>query len=49
MFDRFILASNYKRIRTRLDMASLPEGETYVPSLNTAPDDEHLCTYLHLK
>lgn len=34
MFDRFVLASKYQRIRERYDMASLPEGEEYVPNCN---------------
>lgn len=37
MFERFVLASDYERIRQKYDMASLPEGETYVPSFNIAP------------
>ena len=39
MFDRFILASDYKRIREKYDQASLPEGEKYVPNFNISPDD----------
>ena len=38
MFDRFVLASNYNRIQSRYDMASLQEGETYIPSFNIVPD-----------
>jgi len=37
MFERFILASDYKRIRSKYDMASLPKGEEYIPSYNIAP------------
>ncbi|KJF45393.1 SOS response-associated peptidase [Draconibacterium sediminis] len=37
MFDRYILASSYQRIRSKFDMASLPEGEEYIPSYNIAP------------
>lgn len=37
--DRFVLACDYNRIRKKFDMASLPEGETYVPSFNIGCDD----------
>lgn len=39
MFDRFILASSCERIMKKYNLASLPEGETYVPSYNIAPND----------
>lgn len=37
MFDRYVLASSYQRIRAKFDMASLPEGEEYIPAYNLAP------------
>ncbi|MDX8340557.1 SOS response-associated peptidase [Draconibacterium sp. IB214405] len=37
MFNRYVLASSYQRIRSKFDMASLPEGEEYIPSYNIAP------------
>jgi putative SOS response-associated peptidase YedK len=39
MFERFVLASDYDRIRQKFDMASLPEGEEYVQSFNISPND----------
>ena len=39
MFDRFVLASDYQRIRAKYDMALLPEGEEYHPNYNIAHDD----------
>ena len=39
MFDRFIMASEYKRIREKYDQASLPDGMVYEKSFNIAPDD----------
>lgn len=39
-FDRFILASNFKRIESRYSMSKLPELANYVPSYNTAPEDK---------
>ncbi len=38
--DRFILASNLKRIETRFSMAKLPELVDYTPSYNIAPGDK---------
>jgi putative SOS response-associated peptidase YedK len=38
MFERFVLASNYDRIRQKYDMASLPEGEEFLPSYNITMD-----------
>lgn len=37
MFDRYILASDFKRIEARFSMAKLTEGEIYKPSFNIAP------------
>jgi putative SOS response-associated peptidase YedK len=39
-FDRFILASTFKRIESRYSMAKLPEHVNYVPSYNIAPGDK---------
>ncbi len=39
MFDRFVLASNYERIRKKFNITSLPDGQNYVPSCNIAPND----------
>jgi putative SOS response-associated peptidase YedK len=39
-FDRFILASNFKRIESRYSMAKLPELVSYIPSFNIAPCDK---------
>jgi putative SOS response-associated peptidase YedK len=39
MFERFVLASDYNRIRKKFDMASLPQDEEYIPSFNIAMDD----------
>jgi putative SOS response-associated peptidase YedK len=39
MFKRFVLASDYNRIRQKFDMASLPQDEEYIPSFNIAPND----------
>ena len=39
-FDRFILASNFKRIESRFSMAKLPELIDYIPSYNTAPGNK---------
>ena len=39
-FDRFILASNFKRIESRFSMAKLPELIDYIPSFNTAPGNK---------
>lgn len=39
MFDRFVLASKYERIRERYDQASLPEGDVFLPSYNIAQGD----------
>jgi putative SOS response-associated peptidase YedK len=39
-FDRFILASNFKRIETRFSMAKLPEHVDYTPSYNISPGDK---------
>ena len=39
-FNRFILASNFKRIETRFSMAKLPELVEYTPSYNIAPGDK---------
>lgn len=35
-FDRFILASDFKRIETRFNMALLHAADEYVPSFNLA-------------
>lgn len=39
-FDRFILASNFKRIETRFSMAKLPELVEYTPSYNISPGNK---------
>ncbi len=39
MFDRFILASDFKRIEARYSMAKLPELVSYVPSYNIGDGD----------
>ena len=39
-FDRFILASDFKRIESRFSMAKLPELVDYTPSFNIAPGDK---------
>jgi putative SOS response-associated peptidase YedK len=39
-FNRFILASNFKRIETRFSMAKLPEHVDYTPSYNISPGDK---------
>ena len=39
-FNRFILASNFKRIETRFSMAKLPEHVNYTPSYNISPGDK---------
>jgi putative SOS response-associated peptidase YedK len=39
-FNRFILASNFKRIETRFSMAKLPELIDYVPSYNISSGDK---------
>lgn len=38
MFDRFILASNFKRISARFSMAKLADSSVYIPSCNIAPN-----------
>ena len=50
MFDRFVLASKYQRIRVKYDMASLPDGEEYIPNYNTPPITIPMFSYpnLHL-
>ncbi len=40
MFERFILASNFKRIESRFSMAKIPESNTYIPSYNILPADK---------
>ena len=40
MFDRFILASNFDRIATRFNRASLVANETYTPSYSIAAGDK---------
>lgn len=39
-FDRFILASDFKRIESRFSMAKLPELVDYIPSYNIALGDK---------
>jgi putative SOS response-associated peptidase YedK len=39
-FDRFILASNFKRIESRFSMAKLPELVDYTPSYNISSGDK---------
>jgi hypothetical protein len=39
-FDRFILASNFKRIETRFSMAKLPEHVDYNPYYNVSIGDK---------
>lgn len=39
-FDRYILASNFKRIESRFSMAKLPELVDYTASYNIAPGDK---------
>jgi putative SOS response-associated peptidase YedK len=38
--NRFILASNFKRIETRFSMAKLPELVEYIPSYNISPGNK---------
>jgi putative SOS response-associated peptidase YedK len=40
MFDRFILASNFKRITERFNMASLVDADEYKPSYNHSTNDK---------
>lgn len=44
-FDRFILASDFKRIESRYSMAKLPELEPYTPSFNIAPGNKSYIIY----